>query len=130
MEELIKEAICAREKSYSPYSNFKVGAALQVSDGKIYTGCNVENASYSVTVCAERVAFLKALSEGERDFKAIAIVCGEDYCYPCGVCRQFMDEFVDARKFEVIVANPRGDYMVYKLIDLFPHGFKLKEVEK
>ena len=98
-EELIKSALAARRLSYSPYSGFQVGAALLTKDGKIYTGCNIENAAYSPSNCAERTAFFKAVSEGARDFSAIAIVGGnrehvaKDFCSPCGVCRQVMAEF-------------------------------------
>ena len=105
--ELIHKAIAAREFAYAPYSNFCVGAALLTKSGKIYTGCNVENAGYSATNCAERTAFFKAVSEGEREFAAIAIVGGPrgpltEYCSPCGVCRQVMAEFCDPDEFLVI----------------------------
>ena len=122
-EMLLEEAKKARKNSYSPYSGFKVGAALLCGSGKIYTGCNIENAAYSPTVCAERVAFFKALSEGERDFTAIAIVggSGEDpdpLVAPCGVCRQVMAEFCDAAGFKI--------YLIGKeltLSQLLPYGF-------
>ena len=98
--ELITKALCAREQAYAPYSNFKVGAALLCANGDIYTGCNIENASYGATICAERVAFSSAVADGKRNFEAIAIVGGGnevcEYCNPCGICRQFMTEFCEA----------------------------------
>ena len=90
---LIELAVQARKRAYCPYSNFPVGAALLAKDGRIFTGCNVENASFGLTVCAERVALLKAVSEGAREFVAIAIACGEGSCPPCGACRQVLYEF-------------------------------------
>ena len=109
--DLVKIAFEAMEKAYSPYSHCKVGAALLTREGKVYTGCNVENASYGATNCAERTAFFKAISEGEREFSKIAIVGGlegvvSNMFMPCGVCRQVMDEFCD-RDFEVLVAKDR-----------------------
>ncbi|HHT88994.1 MAG TPA: cytidine deaminase [Clostridiales bacterium] len=125
---LIREAISAMEKAYAPYSGFKVGAALLTAKQKIYTGCNIENASYSPTNCAERTAFFKAVSEGEREFAAIAVVGGndgviKDYCPPCGVCRQVIREFVNPRRFLVIVAKSEEDNLVYFLDELLPMGF-------
>ena len=102
---LIRVAAAARQHSYSPYSHFRVGAALLCGDGKIYTGCNIENRAYGPTNCAERTAIFKAVSEGERDFTAIAIVGGESetvWCYPCGVCRQVMAEFCEPGSFQII----------------------------
>ncbi len=131
MKELIKTAIEAREQSYSPYSNFKVGAALLCENGKIYKGCNVENAAYSPTNCAERTAFFKAVSEGERGFKAIVIVGANasmpleqsDYCAPCGVCRQVIMEFCDPKTFKIISAKSETEYKEYTLEQLLPMGF-------
>lgn len=126
--ELINCALEAREKSYAPYSGYAVGAALLTGSGKVYQGVNIENASYGATNCAERTAFFKAVSEGERLFKAIAIVGGligeepVDYAYPCGVCRQVMQEFAD-NDFIVIVAKSITDYQIYKLEELLPFGF-------
>lgn len=133
-KELITFAIEAREKSYSPYSKFKVGAALLCADGEIYTGCNIENAAYTPTNCAERTAFFKSVSEGERDFKAIAIVGGTedkelDYCAPCGVCRQVMREFCSLKNFEIILAKSINEYKVYTLEELFPEGFGPENLE-
>lgn len=128
-EKLIAAAIEAKEKSYSPYSKFKVGAALLSSDGEIFTGCNIENSAYSPTNCAERTAFFKAVSEGVRDFKAIAVVGGElekeKYCPPCGVCRQVMSEFCDPETFVIILASGTEDYKTYLLKELLPLSFKL-----
>lgn len=127
-EELIRTAIKMREYSYAPYSHFTVGAALLSKKGKIFSGCNIENASYSPTICAERVAFFKAISEGEREFKAIAIAGGKenekpnDYCAPCGVCRQVMNEFCDG-DFQILLIKNENDISVYTLLELLPKGF-------
>lgn len=120
-KELIEKAIEARDNSYSPYSKFKVGAAVATASGKIYSGCNVESASYGATVCAERVAACKAVSEGDRDIKAIAIVGSSNYTFPCGICRQFLVEF--GEDIEVIVANSSDDFKVCSLKELLPHSF-------
>lgn len=128
---LIEEAILAREQSYCPYSNFAVGAALLTESGKIYRGCNVENASYSATNCAERTAVFKAVSEGETAFTAIAIAGGPkgeqpiDYAYPCGVCRQVLAEFVKKENFTVLVAKSCTDYKKYSFKELLPESFCL-----
>ena len=126
--ELIKQALEARELSYAPYSKFHVGAALLAENGTVYTGCNIENAAYTPTNCAERTAFFKAVSEGVRDFKAIAIVGGAaeqplDFCAPCGVCRQVMMEFCDPDTFKIILAKSPEEYKVYTLWELLPEGF-------
>ncbi|MBQ1194039.1 MAG: cytidine deaminase [Lachnospiraceae bacterium] len=126
--ELIKEALEARKMSYSPYSKYKVGAALLTKDGKVYRGCNIENAAYTPTNCAERTAFFKALSEGEHDFESIAVVGGygdipEGYAYPCGVCRQVMMEFCDSKTFKVITAISENEYIEKTLEELLPLGF-------
>lgn len=126
---LINKAIEAREFSYSPYSRFKVGAALLTKEGKVYTGCNIECVSYSPTTCAERVAILKAVSEGERNFTAIAVIGGpEDSSLsknsssaPCGVCRQMIYEF--SQDIEVIIANSIDDYYVKTIKELLPDAF-------
>ncbi len=128
VKNLIQEAIQGMKNAYTPYSNFLVGAALLTADQKIYTGCNIENAAYGPTNCAERTAFFKAISEGERRFAAIAIVGGKngmlvDYTPPCGVCRQVMREFVDPSKFLVILAKSEDEYQLYFLEELLPMGF-------
>lgn len=129
VEQLIEKAMLAREASYSPYSNYRVGAALLTESGEIFTGCNIENAAYSPTNCAERTAFFKAVSEGERKFSAIAIAGGtkdEDisqYAYPCGVCRQVMMEFCDPQTFQIIVAKSTREYEIRTLQELLPNGF-------
>ena len=125
---LIRTAMEMRKNSYCPYSSFSVGAALLAADGSLYTGCNVENAAYSVSTCAERTAFLKAVSEGVTDFKAIAIVGGkspeaEDYSWPCGVCRQVMREFCSPEEFVVIAAKNEKDYRCRTLAQLLPESF-------
>ena len=125
ISELIEKALEAREKAYAPYSKFKVGAAVLTAGGKIYTGCNVENASYPVGICAERVAMSKAVADGEREFTVIAIVgSGENYCMPCGMCRQFMAEFCK-EDFEIIVAKSVDDYKIMKMGELLPYTFDL-----
>lgn len=119
-DNLLKLAIEAREKSYSPYSHYKVGAALLTTSGKIYTGCNIENAAYTPSNCAERTAIFKAVSEGERDFAAIAVATINGGA-PCGICRQVIREF--APNLTIIVGNVEGDYQVFTLTDLLPHSF-------
>lgn len=130
-EKLIETAIEYQKRAYTPYSHYNVGAALLTADDKVYGGCNVENASYGMTNCAERTAFFKAVSEGEKAFRAIAIVGGpdgsecagfSDYAYPCGACRQVMKEFC-AADFVIIVAKSVTDYKEYTLEQLLPHGF-------
>lgn len=125
MKELIEKALEAREKAYAPYSKFRVGTALLTANGKIYTGCNVENASYPVGICAERVAISKAVADGEMDFSVIAVVgSGENYCMPCGMCRQFMAEFCK-EDFEIIVAKSIDEYEIIKMGELLPYTFKI-----
>lgn len=128
VEKLIDTAIKQLKFSYTPYSNFKVGAALLTKSGKIYTGCNIENASYTPTNCAERTAFFKAVSKGVRDFQAICIVGGKDgklteYTAPCGVCRQVMMEFCNPKTFQIILAVDKERYEIYTLEELMPLGF-------
>ena len=129
---LIEKAKEAMKSAYAPYSKFKVGAALLCDDGSIYTGCNIENASFSPTACAERVAIFKAVSEGKREFSAIAVCGGKDgvltekFCYPCGVCRQVLSEFCD-KDFKIYVMS-NGDVKEYALSELLPESFGLEEV--
>ena len=128
IEKLIDIAIRQLDFSYSPYSGFKVGTALLTKDGEIYTGCNIENASYTPTNCAERTAFFKAISEGVREFQAICIVGGQngvltEYAAPCGVCRQVMMEFCDPETFQIILAINKEKYDVFTLKELLPLGF-------
>ena len=121
-DELILRARSARENAHAPYSNFKVGAALLTRSGKVFTGCNVENATYGLTVCAERVAIWKALSEGERDFNAIAVVSSSEVpASPCGACRQLLWEFCG--DIEVIIANTGDAKRSLRMSQLFPHPF-------
>ena len=126
-KELIKKALDARKKSYSPYSKFKVGACLEAEDGNVYCRCNIENASYSVTNCAERSAFFQAVSQGITKFQKIAIVGGhnraDEYCPPCGVCRQVMMEFCDPDSFQIILGKEDLSYQIYTLRELLPLGF-------
>lgn len=133
--ELIGAALKARQNSYSPYSGYQVGAALLAKSGKIYTGCNIENAAFGPTNCAERTAFFKAVSEGERQFDAIAIVgspAGEpvQLAWPCGVCRQVMMEFCDPESFVVIAAKSKEEYAVRTLQELLPEGFGPGNLQK
>ena len=128
VEKLIDTAIEQLKFSYTPYSNFKVGAALLAKNGEIYTGCNIENASYTPTNCAERTAFFKAVSEGVHDFQAICIVGGKEgnlteYAAPCGVCRQVMMEFCNPKTFQIILAVDKERYEIYTLEELMPLGF-------
>ena len=130
MKMLIKLAMEARGKSYCPYSGFAVGAALQTKEGKIYQGCNIENAAFTPTNCAERTAFFKAVSEGEKEFCRIAIVGGKkdgvlERTSPCGVCLRVMQEFCDPDAFEVILATAEEKYEILKLRQLLPYGFEL-----
>ena len=130
--ELLQYAVEAREMAYAPYSNFRVGAALLGKSGKLYKGCNVENASYSPTNCAERTALFKAVSEGEREFTAIAIVGGmgetiNDFCAPCGVCRQVLAEFCGPN-FRVVLGTPDHP-QAFEFKDILPYGFTKKDLE-
>ncbi len=131
--ELIQAAADARRFSYSPYSHFRVGAAILTKTGKVYTGCNVENAAYSPTNCAERTAIFKAVSEGEREFAKIAIVGGPEggisgFCAPCGVCRQVMAEFCPP-DFPVLLGTPDG-FSEYTLDSLLPYSFTDKDLKR
>lgn len=129
-EELVKKAYEAQKFSYSPYSGFQVGAALLTQNGKVYTGCNIENAAFSPTNCAERTAVFKAVSEGETQFQAIAIVGNKkgapeeewEFCTPCGVCRQVLLEFVDPQKFEILLGKGK-EIRKFTLSQLLPESF-------
>lgn len=127
---LLEEALKARKAAYAPYSGFQVGAALLCADGSIYTGCNVENSSYGAACCAERTAFFKAVSEGKRSFRAIAVVGGKkdgevlESCPPCGICRQVMREFCSS-DFAVVLGRSSLDYNIYTLEQLFPLPFDM-----
>ena len=129
-KELVRQAFAAREKAYTPYSGFMVGAALLTEEGRVYAGCNIENAAYTPTNCAERTAFFKAVFEGERRFAAIAVVGGPegagtgdfDYCFPCGVCRQVMAEFCGG-DFEIVVAKSPEELKTFALSELLPEAF-------
>ncbi len=127
--ELVELAFTMLERSYVPYSHFPVGAALLCKDGTVFTGCNVENAAYGSTICAERTALVKAVSEGHRDdFVTLAVVGNSaDYCWPCGACRQMLYEF--APELRLLVANREHEYVELRLCDLLPHGFGPKALE-
>lgn len=130
---LIRVAMEYRNRAYTPYSGFQVGAALLTAQNEIFGGCNVENAAYSPTNCAERTAFFKAVSEDAREFLAIAIVGGKegeltDFCAPCGVCRQVMMEFCDPKTFLIVLARSEEDYLIYTLEELMPFGFSGKNL--
>lgn len=128
VQELIAEAMKAKENAYVPYSHFRVGAALLTESGRVYTGCNIENVSYGATNCAERTAVFKAVSEGEREFKAIVITGDNgDYLPPCGICRQVLLEF-GKDSMEVILANSIEDYKVTTLGELLPGAFSSKNL--
>ena len=134
---LVKKAFEAQKRSYAPYSNFNVGAALLGTNGKIYEGCNIENAAFTPTNCGERTAFFKAVSEGQKEFSAIAIVGSRngakedevEYCAPCGVCRQVMMEFCDPKTFKVYLAKSEDDYIEYTLEENLPLGFSGKNLD-
>ena len=131
---LIDLAWKARENAYVPYSHFKVGACIALKDGTFVQGCNIENAAYTPTNCAERTAFFKAVSEGVKEFQAICVVGGRDgvltgYAAPCGVCRQVMMEFCDPEEFEIVLGNSAGDIKVIKLKDILPEGFGPENLE-
>lgn len=131
-KELIKEAHRAKENSYSPYSKFRVGAAVLTFDNKVYTGCNVENSSYGLTNCAERTALFKAISEGEKpfNFKAIAIASDlEDFCPPCGACRQVMNDLCGG-ELDVILTSVNLNYQIFKLAELMPYSFGDEKLKK
>ena len=127
--ELARLSLEARERAYVPYSGFAVGAALECGDGSIYQGCNIENAAYTPSNCAERTAFFKAVYDGKRQFTRIAVAGGkggaapDQYCAPCGVCRQVMMEFCDPETFEILLVKAEDDYQLLKLKDLLPYGF-------
>ena len=129
-KKLVEAANEAKKYSYAPYSNFHVGAALYCKDGSIYTGCNIENAAFTPTNCAERTAVFKAVSEGKKEFLAIAVVGDkEEPLTPCGVCRQVLTEFVDGSTFEVIMEDGAGGIKVMKLEELFPASFSPKDLQ-
>ena len=127
--ELVAQAIEAREKAYVPYSHFAVGAALLCADGTVYQGCNIENAAYTPSNCAERTAFFRAVFDGQRDFAAIAIVGGpegqpiSELCAPCGVCRQVMMEFCDPASFRIVLAASPDEPVSRTLTEILPLGF-------
>ena len=135
IKDLIQKAFQARRRAYTPYSHFQVGVALETESGEVYLGCNVENASYGASNCGERTAVFKAVSEGHKHFRRIAIVGGPkdsenlSYCTPCGICRQVMAEFVDLHSFQVILAKNEEEYKIFKLIDLLPHAFLPEALE-
>ena len=128
LKKTIESAENAREKAHAPYSNFKVGAALKTKRGKIYTGCNIENASYSLTICAERVAIFKAISEGENEFEQLAVVADtERLTSPCGACRQIIWEFCG--DIPVILSNLKGENESVQMSELLPRAFDAKFLE-
>ena len=127
-ERLLEMAIEARKNAYVPYSGYAVGAALETKDGHVFTGCNVENAAYGNTLCAERTALVKAVSEGCRKFTRLAVVGNStDYCWPCGACRQMLYEF--APELRVIAARGDGEFQTVSLSQLLPHGFGPKSLK-
>lgn len=130
-KELIKKALEARNLAYCPYSNFKVGAAALFEDGNIYTGCNVENASFGATNCAERTAIFKGVSEGARVLKAIALVGDlNSHTYPCGICRQVMVEFAENKDIKIFIVKSEDDYIETTLGEILPGSFTKEDLEK
>lgn len=134
IKELFEVASDYRKRAYSPYSHFQVGAALLTKEGKIYGGCNIENAAFGPTNCAERTAFFKAVSEGEREFSAIVIVGGkegekEGFCSPCGVCRQVMAEFCNPESFYIIMGNSAADCKIFLLKEVLPLNFGAQNIQ-
>lgn len=129
-KQLIDEAIAASKQAHVPYSHFHVGAALLTTDGKIYRGCNIENASYGLTNCAERTAIFKAISEGDKQFSAIAVVGDTDGpISPCGACRQVLAEFCDDHT-QIILANLKGDFVITNINEILPGYFSSKDLQK
>jgi cytidine deaminase len=127
---LIKSAISAKQNSYAPYSNFHVGAAVLTEDGSIFSGCNVENAAFGATNCAERSAIFTAISAGKRNIQAIVIISDlEDYTFPCGICRQVISEFADSN-IKIILAKNENDYIVKTLEEILPGAFSKKDLNK
>ena len=126
---LVELAFEARERAYTPYSHWAVGAALLTADGTVYQGCNIENAAYTPCICAERTAFCRAIYDGARDFEAIAVVGGPEgeeapeFCAPCGVCRQVMQEFCNPKTFRIVLGRSDGEMRSYLLLELLPEGF-------
>lgn len=128
---LIQKAIEVREKAYAPYSNFKVGAAVLMEDGKIFTGCNVENASFGATNCAERTAIFTAVAEGYNVIKAVAVIGDpEGYTYPCGICRQVIVEFAEGSQIPIIIIKNKDEYIVKTLEEILPGSFTKKDLNK
>ena len=129
LEELIELAIENKKNSYSPYSKFRVSSLVLTKKGNIYKGVNIENAAYSVTICAERSALSSAISAGEKEIDTIIITGESDMTYPCGVCRQFMAEFLDTDS-KIVIANSVEDYKIYGLKDILPYNFSKKDLEE
>jgi len=130
-EILIKEALEARKRAYTPYSKFNVGAAVLTEEGKIYSGCNIENASYGATNCAERTAIFKAVSEGSRKITAVAVVGDlNSFTYPCGICRQVIVEFALDQNIDIILAKNTKEFIVVKLKEILPGAFTKKDLDK
>ncbi|MCI6277396.1 MAG: cytidine deaminase [Clostridium sp.] len=128
---LIEKAIEAREAAYTPYSNFKVGAAVLTEDGTIYSGCNIENASYGATNCAERTAIFKAVSEGHKKIKAIAVIGDtKAYTYPCGICRQVMLEFAESGDIPVIIIKNKEEFITKTLDEIIPGSFTKRDLDR
>lgn len=130
-DNLIQKAIEVREKAYAPYSNFKVGAAVLMEDEKIFTGCNVENASFGATNCAERTAIFTAVAEGYNVIKAVAVIGDpEGYTYPCGICRQVIVEFAEGPQIPIIIIKNKNEYIVKTLEEILPGSFTKKDLNK
>lgn len=129
-KEIIKKAISAREEAYCPYSNFKVGAAALFEDGEIYTGCNIENASFGATNCAERTAIFNGVSKGNRVLKELALIGdANNYTYPCGICRQVITEFAENKDIKIYIIKNENDYIEKTLEEIMPGSFTKKDLE-
>lgn len=130
VQELVNKALDAREKAYCPYSNFKVGAAVLFEDGNIYTGCNIENASFGGTNCAERTAIFKGVYEGNREIKGLAVVGDiNGYTYPCGICRQVIAEFVKDTSIPIVIVKNKDEYIVKTFEEILPGVFSKKDLQ-
>ena len=127
MDELLQAALAARENAYAPFSHFRVGAAVEDENGRIFTGCNVENATYGLTVCAERVAVFKGISEGARRFRRVAVAAAPKLATPCGACRQILWEF--GGDMEVILVNPAGETLTLRMAELLPRAFDASNLD-
>lgn len=129
LDKLIGLALENKKKAYAPYSGFRVSAVVRTGDGEVFSGVNIENSSYPVTLCAERAALGAAISQGYRDFEVLVIAGDSDYTYPCGMCRQFLAEFL-GEDSKIVIARDEEDYKIYSMEDLLPHSFSKEDLER